>query len=137
MKKTIFKQIIDRELPANIVYEDEHTLAFLDINPTAKGHTLVIPKEESEDIFKLSEESAKNLILTVKKVSVAVKNAVRAEGVNIIVNNGKSAGQIVPHLHFHIIPRNENDGIGTLPHTKYDSEEEIKQIHEKIKNLLV
>ena len=136
MEKTVFKKIIDGELPAKIVYEDKHHLAFLDINPIANGHILVIPKEEAENIFELSDESAKILLPVIKKVSIAVKKATNADGINIIANNGAASGQIIFHLHFHIIPRFSKDTVGGWAKTKYSSDDEAIDIQTKIKDSL-
>lgn len=105
MEKTVFQKIIDREIPADIVYEDENTVAFLDIAPVAPGHTLVIPKKHFVNIFDIDEETLIAVIRTVRKVAPAICDAVGAEGVHINSNHGEAARQVVPHLHFHIIPR--------------------------------
>lgn len=101
----IFAKIVRGEAPCFKVYEDAHTLAFMDIMPQAEGHTLVIPKEGAESIFDLSPDAASALIKTTKKVAAAVKEVTKAEGVMIAQLNGAAAGQTVFHIHFHIIPR--------------------------------
>jgi histidine triad (HIT) family protein len=100
----IFAKILRGEMSCLKVYEDEHTLAFMDIMPQADGHTLVIPKEAAETLLELSDEAAAATIKTVKKVAKAVKQAMQAEGVSLVQFNGAAAGQTVPHTHFHIIP---------------------------------
>ncbi|WP_421077201.1 HIT family protein [Methanothermococcus sp. Ax23] len=100
----IFCKIVNKEIPAKIIYEDENTLAFLDINPRSKGHTLVIPKEHYETFDELPEETAVNLTKTIKKV-VNILKSLNPDGYNILNNNKPIAGQEVPHVHFHIIPR--------------------------------
>ncbi len=102
--QNIFAKILAGELPCEKVYEDEHTLAFMDIMPQADGHTLVIPKEAAETILDLSESAAANLIIKVQKVAAGVKKAMNAEGITLFQLNGTSAGQTVPHIHFHILP---------------------------------
>jgi len=104
----IFCKIANKEIPAKIVYEDENTLAFLDINPRSKGHTLVIPKEHYETFDELSEDIAINLTKTIKKV-VDILKSLNPDGYNILNNNKPIAGQEVPHVHFHIIPRYNNE----------------------------
>lgn len=101
----IFAKIVRGEAPCFKVYEDAHTLAFMDIMPQAEGHTLVIPKEGAESIFDLSPDGAAALIKTTKKVAAAVKDVLRADGIMIAQLNGAAAGQTVFHIHFHIIPR--------------------------------
>ena len=101
----IFAKILRDELPSVKVYEDAKTLAFMDIMPATEGHTLVIPKEPAETIFDLSIEGAADLIRTTKRVAQAVKVAMECPGVMLAQLNGKTAGQSVPHIHFHILPR--------------------------------
>ncbi|WP_427981824.1 HIT family protein, partial [Agarivorans sp.] len=93
----IFAKIIRGEMDCLKVYEDQYTLAFMDIMPQADGHTLVIPKEAAETLFDLSEEGAAATIKTVKKVAEAVKQAMQVEGVSLVQFNGAQAGQTVPH----------------------------------------
>lgn len=119
MEKTVFQKIIDRELPADIVYEDDETLAFLDISPNAPGHTLVIPKEPFVNIFDIDDAALCAVMRAVRKVAPAVRDAVGAKGVHINSNHGEAAGQEVPHLHFHIIPRHSRDEFTFWPHASY------------------
>ena len=100
----IFCKIAKGEIPAKILYEDEKTLAFLDISPRSKGHTLIIPKEHYETFEELPEEVAIDLIKAIKRVIKKLKS-LNPDGYNILNNNGPVAGQEVPHVHFHIIPR--------------------------------
>lgn len=102
--ENIFAKILRKELPCISVYEDETTLAFMDIMPQAEGHTLVIPKEAAVDLHQLSNTACADLIIKVRMVAGAVKRALRAEGITIGQLNGAAAGQTVPHIHFHIIP---------------------------------
>ena len=110
MKDCIFCKIIKGEIGAHKVYEDKDTLAFLDINPVNIGHVLVIPKGHYANIFEIPEKDLLDVVRTVKKVSHAVKKGLKADGINITMNNEPAAGQVVFHLHIHIIPRNINDG---------------------------
>ena len=107
----IFCKIVSGEIPADKIYEDESLLAFLDIAPVNPGHVLVIPKKHYENIEETPEEVLCWLIKKVKEVGLAVKNGLGVSGYNIVQNNGSVAGQVVPHLHFHIIPRKENDNL--------------------------
>lgn len=104
-RSNIFAKILRGEIPCMKIYEDEKTLAFLDVMPQAEGHTLVVPKEDAENIFDLSSESAAALMKTAQKVAKAVKTATEAPGVMLMQLNGKAAGQSVFHIHMHIIPR--------------------------------
>lgn len=109
MEDCIFCKIIEGEIPSHKVYEDENTLAFLDTNPTSKGHTLVVPKKHVENIHEASDmEYIWNSLI---KVSSAVKEAFNPEGLNISQNNGEVAGQEVMHMHFHVTPRYTGDEI--------------------------
>lgn len=134
--ETIFSKIIKGEIPADIVYEDEHTLAFLDIRPRKKGHTLVIPKKPCKDIFELDDETGSHLMRTVAKVSRAVRDGVNAGGVNLIVNNGAIAGQEVFHIHVHVIPRHNVEEFPALPEEHYENDEEKQSYLEKIKSAI-
>ncbi len=114
--QNIFAKIIRGEMPCFKVYEDEHTLAFMDIMPQAEGHTLVIPKEPAENIFDLSPDGAAALARTAKKVAAAVRKATNAPGILLAQLNGAAAGQTVFHIHFHIIPR--TSGIDLALHAR-------------------
>jgi len=128
----IFCRIVSGELPSFKVYEDGQTLAFLDIHPKNQGQTLVIPKEHTENIYELSDETMARLSLVVKKIAVAVKNGMSSDGINIIMNNEESAGQIIFHTHFHVVPRFNQDNFENGPHIEYKSEE-AKEVAEKIR----
>lgn len=101
----IFAKILRGDIPCVKIYEDDKTLAFMDVMPQAEGHTLVVPKEDAENIFDLSAEGAAALMVTVQKVAKAVKRATGAPGVMLAQLNGKAAGKSVLHIHMHIIPR--------------------------------
>lgn len=135
MEKTVFMKIIDRELPADIVYEDDETLAFLDISPNMPGHTLVIPKKPVVNIFDADDETLCAVMRTIRKIAPAVRDAVGAKGVHINSNHGEEAGQIVPHLHFHIIPRHARSELEFWPSGSY-AEGEASAIAERIRSNL-
>jgi len=103
-QNNIFAKILRKEMPCTKVYEDDLTLAFMDIMPQVYGHTLVIPKEPAITLFDLSDEGAANLIQKVKVVSAAVMKGLNADGITLFQLNGESAGQTVPHIHFHVMP---------------------------------
>ncbi len=103
----VFAKILRGALPCVKIYEDEHTLSFMDIMPSVEGHTLVIPKEEGETIFDISPEAAAATIRTTQKVAAAVKRALDAPGIMLVQLNGAAAGQSIPHVHFHVLPRAE------------------------------
>lgn len=114
MSDCIFCKIIKGEIPNYTVYEDDFVLAFLDIHPHAKGHTVVVPKEHKTHFADLSEEEAKKFIIGVKKAIERINSVLKPEGVNVGWNDGESAGQVIPHLHVHIFPRWKGDGGGSV-----------------------
>lgn len=107
MEKTIFSKIVDREIPAHIIYEDSKHLAFLDITPFEKGHTLIIPKKPYKTIFDMPELEFQELMRVVRKVSEHLREVLNCD-INLWQNNGEMSGQEVPHVHFHVVPRREN-----------------------------
>jgi histidine triad (HIT) family protein len=109
---TIFDKIIDGEIPCHRVYEDDHVLAFLDIGPLSDGHTLVIPKQRVTHLHELSDDSAAALGRVLPRLCRAVMEATGAGAYNILQNNGADAHQEVMHVHFHIIPRYGDAGLG-------------------------
>ena len=132
-EETIYSKIIRREVPSEIVYENDFTIAFLDIvGPVAKGHTLVIPKRQFVNIFDIDDETLDQIWATIRKIAPVVRNAVGATGVNINSNHGADAGQVIPHIHFHIVPRFEGDGLEFWPEIQ-TTPEEISAIALKIR----
>ncbi len=111
---TIFDKILDGEIPCHRVYEDEHVLAFLDIGPLSRGHTLVIPKERKAALHELSDEQAAAIGRVLPRLARAVMKATGATAYNILQNNGAEAHQAVFHVHFHIIPRTDGAGLGIV-----------------------
>src|SRR5690554_1451008 len=109
MEECIFCKIVRGEIPSKKIYEDENVYAFLDINPKSKGHTLVIPKKHSANIFEIEEDDLENIIKVVQQLAVHIKEKLDPEGMQIRQNNGEIAGQSVNHLHFHIIPKYTNE----------------------------
>jgi histidine triad (HIT) family protein len=107
---SIFSRIISGEIPAAKLYEDDLTLAFLDINPASRGHSLVICKQELPDLLSLPPELAGAVMRTTQHVAQAIVAALEPDGFNIVQNNGAAAGQVVFHYHVHIIPRWQGDG---------------------------
>ena len=109
---TVFDKILDGELPSYTVYEDEHVYSFLDVNPIAPGHTLVIPRERKAMLHELSDEASAAIGRVLPRVARAVLAATGAEHYNVLLNNGAPAHQAVFHVHFHIIPRMGDQGLG-------------------------
>jgi len=127
----IFCKIIAGEIPSFKVYEDENTLAFLDIAPVNPGHTLIVPKKHYINMEEIPEDQLCQLAAVIKKIGKAVKDGLGAEGYNVTENNDPISGQIVPHLHFHVIPRRQGDGLRLWPQGKY-GEGEAEEILKKL-----
>ena len=108
----VFAKILRGEIPCVKVFEDDKTLAFMDVMPQAEGHVLVIPKESAENVLDLSTEGAAALMATTQKVAKAVKKGLNAPGIMLAMLNGSPAGQSVFHVHFHIIPRQHGVDLG-------------------------
>jgi histidine triad (HIT) family protein len=107
----IFCRIAKDELPSEKIYEDDEAVAFLDIMPAAEGHALVLPKGHYERLTDVPPEKLRAVMVAAKKVAAAVVKATGAEGFNLLQSNGEAAGQVVGHVHFHIIPRKKDDGL--------------------------
>jgi len=137
MENCVFCKIIKGELPANKIYEDDLVLAFLDIAPINKGHILIIPKEHHYSITTVPTEYLNQMMNIAPKIGSALMRVMDADGFNLILSNGICAGQIIPHVHLHIIPRHPEDGV-ILPAraVKYDSIEEKLEIVAKISKRL-
>ncbi len=131
----IFCKIIEGDLPSTKVYEDKRFLAFLDINPINKGHVLVIPKEHYDSIVNAPVDVIKDLMAVIKNLCQAVVNGSGAQGFNLVLNNGRVAGQLVDHVHFHIIPRFKDDNLYPWPGKQY-GEGEIENYSKRIINAL-
>ncbi len=110
----IFCKIINKEIPNYTVYEDDAVLAFLDIFPCSKGHTVVIPKQHHETLSEMSAETFQQLMAGLHMAMGRVQERLKPDGMSIGINNGKAAGQAVPHVHWHIIPRYDGDGGGSM-----------------------
>lgn len=137
MNNCIFCKIIAKEIPATVVYEDDDVLAFMDIGPIIKGHALVIPKKHYDPITETPDEIVAKLHITAKKIAAAQMNAFGADGVNIMQNNGKAAGQEVEHIHVHVIPRFDTDGHHWNWSPKsYDNFDEMNELAGKLQEQL-
>ena len=107
----IFCQIVSGQIPCVKLYENEHVLAFLDIGPVSEGHTLIIPKKHSSSVDQTDPLVMVEVAKVIPNIAASIKKAMAADGYNVICNNGVAAGQVVQHIHFHIIPRNVDDGV--------------------------
>lgn len=134
MKKEdcIFCKIANGDIPAKTLYEDEKFRVILDLGPATRGHALILPKEHAADLFELPEETARDVMALAKKMAARMKESLQCDGLNLVQNNGETAGQTVRHFHLHLIPRYENDGqkIGWVPGNP--SGEELEEIRKTI-----
>ncbi len=112
MKKEdcIFCKIANGEIPSKTLYEDGDFRVILDLGPATKGHALILPKEHAADLFELSEETASKVLVVARRVAARMAEKLHCDGMNLVQNNGKAAGQTVPHFHLHMIPRYQDDG---------------------------
>jgi len=128
----LFCQIVAGEAPAIKVAESDNVIAILDINAVNPGHTLIVPKKHSVNMLDADDETLKEMILFTKKVAQAVLDSLSYDAFNLELNNGRIAGQIIPHLHWHIVPRTADDGLQHWPGKKYPGGE-AEKVAEKIK----
>ena len=123
--RTIFERIIDGDVPGHVVHETETTAALLDANPLAPGHTLVVPKEPYERLRETPPGVSADVFAAVRELSPAIEDAVGADAATVGINDGTAAGQEVPHLHVHVVPRFEGDGGGPI-HAAFGSPADIE-----------
>ena len=123
-------------MPADIIYEDDNSLAFLDINPVNTGHVLVVTKKHFPNIYETPDEIICEAAKLAKKIARIIKTAMRADGTNITMNNDEAAGQVIFHTHIHVIPRFKNDGFelwqGKRPYQEGEKAEVAKKISEAL-----
>lgn len=136
MENCIFCRIIDGKIPCARVFESGKVMAFLDIAPISRGHTLVVPKRHSENLLADSTADLAECITAVQAIAKGIVSAVNADGFNLGVNTGKVAGQAVFHTHFHIIPRFEGDGLKHWPQGRYSDNTEMESVRKTIESRL-
>ena len=136
MNDCLFCKIIAGKIPSSKVYEDEQCYAFLDINPVNIGHTLLVPKTHSENLYTVTDEDIAHMAIVLKKLSIAIKQAVKADGINIEMNNEPLAGQLIFHTHLHIVPRFEGDGFIHWKGARGYHDNEVSKVAEEISKML-
>jgi len=130
----IFCKIISGDIPAIRVLDEARVIAFMDINPSAKGHLLVVPKKHAENIFEIEKDDLSAVFRAVKRCAMAIKEALNADGATVLQLNGKASDQVVPHLHVHVIPRWNNDGLTVSTwEMKPGDMEEIQALADQVK----
>lgn len=135
MVDCLFCKIVKGDIPSTKIYEDKEFIAFLDIGPVNKGHTLVVPKKHSETFLYMNESELGKVMHVIQKLAKAIIKAAKADGFNLLLNNNRAAGQVVDHSHFHIIPRFHGDGFRHWPQGRYEENEAVK-IANEIKRFL-
>lgn len=134
MKKEdcIFCKIANGEIPSKTLYEDDEFRVILDLGPATRGHALVLPKEHAADLFSLPEKTASDAMALARKMAIKMREKLHCDGLNLIQNNGETAGQTVSHFHLHIIPRYQGDGqkIGWVPGKC--TQEELEEVRKEI-----
>lgn len=122
----IFCAIVERTAPARILYEDERTLAFVDIVPLTRGHALVVPKVHTENLFEISSDDLASVTATTQRIALAARAAFEPDGLNLFQTNGAVAMQTVFHLHVHVLPRYVGDGFGLVLERRPGTDEELE-----------
>jgi histidine triad (HIT) family protein len=136
MDECLFCKIVKGEIPSAQVYATDQVLAFLDIGPVQRGHTLIIPKAHYPDLWQVPKGLGQGLLLAMQVVGQAVMRATKADGLNVFMNNYQAAGQVVPHAHWHLIPRFEGDGLRLWSQQEYESPEDMRSIAKAIQDEL-
>lgn len=131
-QECIFCKIIKGEIPSRMIHESEVAIAFLDIHPATRGHTLVVPREHFKDMEKAPRTVINQLLATISNVVSIIKEKLPCKALNVLINQGKPAGQVIDHFHVHVIPRHENDGLSFPRSTTSISEKELDEIHVKL-----
>ena len=132
----IFCKIAAGEIPSKTLYEDEKFRVILDLGPATRGHALVIPKEHYADLYEIPEETAGEAMKVAKKMAAVMTEKLKADGFNIVQNNGEVSGQSVFHFHIHLIPRREGDGINVTWTPTEPTDEQIAAVQAKLTNLI-
>lgn len=132
MSDCIFCKIAQGEIPSKTIYEDEKFRVILDLAPVTKGHALILPKKHAINLFELSDETAAEAIVLAKKIAGKMREKLKCDGLNLLQNNGETAGQTIHHFHIHVIPRYEGDGqeLGWVPNEA--TQEELEMVKKEI-----
>lgn len=132
----IFCKIVNEEVPSYKVYEDDKVVAFFDILPVSPGHTIVVPRQHAPDLEELSETDFCSLVRAIKKIGQAMLSGLGVKGYSVYLDNKNAANQHVPHVHFHVVPRTEGDGLERWPQSGYkdgEAEKYLKKMRKEIK----
>jgi histidine triad (HIT) family protein len=130
----IFCKVLGGDLPSERIYEDEHTVAVMDINPWTRGHAVVIPRKHAENLFEIEDDELEHVAVAAKRVATAMRDRLDCDGVNLLQSNGAAAWQTIFHLHFHVIPRYEDDPLELPTRPKQASPEELAEVAREIRS---
>lgn len=133
----IFCAIAEGRAPAEVIFEDKQTMAFMDSNPANPGHTLVIPKRHVCNVYEMDEETAAAVMRTAVRVAKAIQAALQSDGLNLLQSNGRAAGQVIPHFHMHIVPRWHGDGLRLARPPQVRRTAAVKEMAAKIRAHLI
>jgi len=136
MQDCVFCKIIRGELPCAEITSNGSVVSFLDIGPLVEGHTLIVPREHFENLWELPAALGAELTAALQRVGRAIMAGTGASGLNVVMNNGPAAGQLVPHAHWHLIPRFEGDGLLHVQQKEYESRQRMENIAQKIRSQL-
>ncbi|NLJ96670.1 MAG: HIT family protein [Clostridiales bacterium] len=136
MENCVFCKIISGDIPSTVLYEDNDFKAIMDISPASKGHTIILTKEHFENLYELKDDVAMRLLIIAKKIALAMRKELNCDGINLLQNNGKAAGQSVFHIHFHLIPRYKDDKVNIRWTTGEYQEGEAMEIAQRISRYL-
>ena len=136
MSDCIFCKIISGEIPSSIVYEDEATVCIMDVRPLTRGHVLIIPKKHAVTLGDMDDEGLASVMSTIRKMVQPLISVLKPDGYNVFQNNGRAAGQVVDHVHFHLVPRHKKDG-AIKPKSKPSADpDELKKLAEEFQAAL-
>jgi histidine triad (HIT) family protein len=129
----IFCQVIAGDIPSEKVYEDDHAIAVMDINPWTRGHIVVFPRKHAENVFEIEDDELQRVILAVKRVAGMVRDGLDPDGVNLLQSNGRAAWQTIFHLHFHVIPRYDGDPLQLPVRPERAEPEELAAVAKEVR----
>jgi histidine triad (HIT) family protein len=129
----IFCKVLAGEIPSERIYEDEHTVAVMDINPWTRGHAVVIPRKHAANLFEIEDEELEHVAVAAKRVATAMRDRLDCDGLNLLQSNGAAAWQTIFHLHFHVIPRYEGDPLELPTRPKPADPEELAAVAREIR----
>ena len=129
----IFCKVLRGEIPSERIYEDDHTVAVMDINPWTRGHAVVIPRKHAADLFEIEDDELRHVAVAAKRVAAKMRDTLDCDGVNLLQSNGRAAWQTIFHLHVHVIPRYDDDPLELPTHPKPAEPEELAAVAEEIR----